>query len=63
MTVLSLLMIVALLAVVASLAVGLFAFFKGGEFNKKYGNAAMRWRILLQGFALIVFFLLLWSAK
>lgn len=63
MDMLSILMILSLGAVVASLGFGLFSMFKGGEFDKKYGNRAMRWRILLQGFALIIFFIMLWLKK
>jgi len=34
-------MLVAMLAVVASLAMGLFSMVKGGEFNKKHGNKSL----------------------
>src|SRR5690348_10288658 len=51
------LMIVAMLAVVASLLIGLFAMARGGEFNARYGNRFMRARVILQGLA-IVFFVL-----
>jgi len=51
------LMIVAMLAVVASLLIGLFAMARGGEFNARYGNKFMRARVILQGLA-IVFFVL-----
>ncbi len=61
MDMLSILMIVALLSVLGSLAFGLFSMFKGGDFDKKHSNQAMRWRILLQSLALIIFFILLWS--
>lgn len=49
------LIIVALLAVVASLALGLFAMAKGGEINKKYGNKLMQARIILQAIAIALF--------
>jgi hypothetical protein len=49
----------ALGATVGALGFGLFALFKGGEFNEKYGNRAMRWRILLQALTLILFTLML----
>ncbi len=51
------LMIVAMLLVLASLAVGLFAMVKGGEFNKKHSNKLMRMRVTLQGLALALFVL------
>ena len=49
----------ALGATVGALGFGLVALFKGGEFNAKYGNRAMRWRILLQAITLILFTLML----
>jgi len=49
------LMILAMLAVLASLFVGLFAMARGGEFNAKYGNKLMRLRVLFQGVAVILF--------
>lgn len=55
------LMIAAMMAVLASLAVGLFSMARGGEFNKKYGNRLMRTRVTLQGVALIFFILAVWA--
>jgi hypothetical protein len=52
-------MILALAATVGALGFGLFALFKGGEFNAKYGNRAMQWRIVLQASAIILFTLML----
>lgn len=54
-------MIIAMLLVLASLAVGLFAMVKGGKFNKKYGNRLMRARVTLQGLALGLFVLAVWA--
>jgi len=50
-------MIIAMVLVVASLAVGLFAMVRGGDFNEKYGNKLMRMRVTLQGVALALFVL------
>lgn len=50
-------MIIAMVLVFASLAVGLFAMVRGGEFNKKHGNKLMRMRMTLQGIALALFVL------
>ena len=50
-------MIIAMILVVASLAVGLFAMVRGGDFNEKYGNKLMRMRVTLQGVALALFVL------
>lgn len=46
------LMIVAMVAVALTLIVGIVGMIKGGEFNEKYGNKLMRWRVILQGVAL-----------
>lgn len=53
----------ACLAVMAVLMVGLGAFTKGGEFNRKYANKLMRWRIILQAvaIALIIVYALIQS--
>ena len=51
------LMALAMLAVLASLVTGLVAMARGGEFNQKYGNKLMRWRVGLQGAALALFVL------
>lgn len=48
-----------LLLTAASLIFGLFIYFKGDSPYKKYANAAMRWRVIFQGFTLIIFFILL----
>ena len=54
-------MVIAMILVLASLAVGLIAMIKGGEFNKKYGNRLMRARVTLQGLALGLFVLAVWA--
>lgn len=41
------------------LILGLFVYFKGGELNRRYGNAAMRWRVIFQGITLMLFLWLL----
>lgn len=56
-------MIVAMLATVGSLAMGLFAMVKGGEFNKKHGNRLMQLRVTLQGVALLFFALAFMTSK
>ena len=51
----TLVFIAALLAMVGTLVVlglGMFAMAKGGEFNEKYGNKFMQWRVYLQGLAI-----------
>lgn len=56
-------MALAMLAVLATLGLGLFSMVKGGEFNKKHGNKLMRWRVGLQAVALILFVLAMLGSK
>lgn len=53
----------ALLAVVASLFVGLFAMARGRESDAKLSSRAMRWRVGLQAFALVCFILAFLTAR
>ena len=48
------LLIAFMLATVSVLAVGIVGFIRGGEFNRKYGNTLMRWRVILQGIAIML---------
>lgn len=54
------LMVVCLAAVLGILVFGLSAFGRGGEFNHKYANKAMRWRVGMQFVAVIVILLFVW---
>mgnify|MGYP001176266517 CR=1 FL=1 len=60
---LSILLTIALAAVVIVLLVGLIAMARGGEFNRKYGNKLMRARVALQGLAVILFLLIVFTAS
>lgn len=62
-TILTILLGVALLSVVGALIFGLYAFLRGGDYNAKHSNEIMRWRVILQGIALLVFFLILWLGR
>ncbi|MAZ76490.1 MAG: hypothetical protein CMH31_04220 [Micavibrio sp.] len=57
------LLAIAMILVLVSLVVGLISMIKGGEFNKKYGNKLMRLRVTLQGVALGLFVLAVWSGN
>jgi hypothetical protein len=46
--------------VVAVLLFGIGSFAKGGDFNKKYANKAMRWRIIAQFVAVVLILLFVW---
>lgn len=49
-----LLVAVACLIVVIILMIGIGAFAKGGEFNRKHSNRLMRYRIIAQAVAIII---------
>ena len=51
------LVVVACLAVLGVLMIGVAGFAKGGEFNKRYANKIMRLRILLQFVAVVLILL------
>jgi len=61
---LSIMLALALAAVLGALIVGVVGMLRGGEFHRKYGNKLMQLRVVLQGVALvmIVLFALLASA-
>ena len=48
-TVVGAFVIVGLIATLLIMGSGMVSMFKGGEFNKKYGNLLMRGRIIAQG--------------
>ena len=49
---------IALAAVLAVLAVGVVAMLRGGDFNRKYGNKLMRARVAAQALAIALVFAL-----
>lgn len=51
---------IACLAVVVVLMIGVGAFARGGEFNRKYSNKLMRLRLLAQFVAVILIVLFVW---
>ena len=51
---------IALLATAVVLFVGIYGLMRGGEFNRKYSNVLMRWRIGLQAVAVAIVMLALW---
>jgi hypothetical protein len=62
MTVLTSLLLVAMIATLGVLIVGLVGFFLGGEFNAKYGNRLMRARVALQAVAVLLLLVVLVSS-
>lgn len=63
MDILFALMIVAMLATLGVLFLGIFSMARGGEFNRRNSNRLMRWRIFLQGLAIVLFLLLLFLSQ
>ncbi|MEP5151811.1 twin transmembrane helix small protein [Planktotalea sp.] len=58
-----LIMIIAMLAVVGILALGIGGFAKGGEFNRKHANRIMRYRIYAQFVAVLLILAVVYFAK
>ncbi|MDP6830901.1 MAG: twin transmembrane helix small protein [Alphaproteobacteria bacterium] len=58
--VLTVILVIALVAVLGVLLMGVYSMGRGGEFNRKHGNKLMRWRIVLQllavGIMVMLFF-------
>lgn len=46
---------IAMLTTLGVLFAGLFVMARGGEVNRKYGNKLMRWRVIAQAVALLIF--------
>ena len=57
------LMIVAMVATLGVLFFGLFSMARGGEFHKRNANRIMRWRVIAQGVAILLFLLLVLVAQ
>ena len=47
--------VAAMIAALGALLMGVVSMAKGGDFNRKYGNKLMRFRIALQGLAILLF--------
>ncbi len=59
-TLLNIALAIAMFSVLGVLFMGIYSMGRGGEFNRKYGNLLMRWRIILQlvavGVMLLIFY-------
>jgi hypothetical protein len=53
------LLIIVLLLVLGALFLGLFSMARGGEFNRKYGNLFMRYRVTAQAVAIALVLVLI----
>lgn len=45
---------ITVVAVLVVLLVGVIGMARGGEFNRRYGNTLMRWRVMLQLLAVLL---------
>ncbi len=45
---------ITVIAVLAVLLTGVIGMARGGEFNRRYGNTLMRWRVILQLLAVLL---------
>jgi hypothetical protein len=54
---------VVLVAVAATLALGFYSLFRGGEFARRWSNKLMRLRIILQFTAIVVLAAVVWLAQ
>ena len=50
----------ALLAVGVTLAFGIYALFRGGDFGRSYSNKLMRLRVVMQAIAIVVLMAAVW---
>jgi hypothetical protein len=60
MDIFSYLIPIALFAVAAVLALGIYALFRGGDFGRSYSNKLMRLRVLMQAIAIAVLMGAVW---
>ena len=59
-TMFNILIPLSLAAVLAALAMGIYALFRGGDFGRSYSNKLMRLRVLLQFIAILVLMAAFW---
>lgn len=55
------LVILTMLAVLGVLGMGIFSLTQGPEFRAKWSNKLMRWRVMLQGVAIVLVVALAWA--
>lgn len=60
MDVFSILIFVSMTAVTLTLAFGIYALFRGGDFGRSYSNRLMRLRVLLQFVAVVILVAAFW---
>jgi Hypoxia induced protein conserved region len=60
---LNILLCVTLAALVATLGVGIYSLFRGGDFGRSWSNKLMRLRVLLQFTAIVILTTIGWLAQ
>lgn len=53
--------LLAMLAVAAVLFAGIFSMIRGGDFNARWSNRLMRWRVMLQAVAIVLLIAVAWA--
>jgi len=61
--VLNILLILTLAALVATLGVGIYSLFRGGDFGRSWSNKLMRLRVLLQFTAIVILTATAWLTQ
>ena len=57
------LLLIAMFGTLAVLFAGLITMARGGDFNKRHGNKLMRLRVMMQGFAVLIFLALMLAMR
>ncbi len=61
MMIFGVLTVLSMLVTAAVLLVGIGGFYRGGEFDRKYGNTMMRARVICQGITVVFLLLFLFT--
>jgi hypothetical protein len=61
--ILNILLVLTLAALVATLGVGIYSLFRGGDFGRSWSNKLMRLRVLLQFTAIVILTATAWLTQ
>ena len=62
-SVLNILLVLTLVALVATLGVGIYSLFRGGDFGRSWSNKLMRLRVVLQATAIVILAATAWLTQ
>jgi len=62
-SVLNILLALTLVALVATLGVGIYSLFRGGDFGRSWSNKLMRLRVVLQATAIVILAATAWLTQ